>query len=221
MLDVRNLATFRAAVYAAASRDDPQALRNLLPHAFELGDAYQNVLRDAINATSAPMAEVAWEVAVSQLQRGTSRTVVKAATTAGVLAARRGAVVGYRFAEALDVIRRRADAQGSSGATGDESSNLLGWLLSALGAGGNGINAGILRSLRECYPSLAETHRAAVVRLHLAEGVPAAEQARPGWGLSAGDMEGVFGYLFYIAGGSQARQSHPVIALREQTGGDN
>lgn len=177
MLDVRNLATFRAAVYAAASRDDPQALRSLLPHAFELGDAYQDVLRDAINATSAPMAEVAWEVAVSQLQRGTRRTAVKAATAAGALAARRGAVVGHRFAVALDVIRQRADAEGSSGGTGDEASNLLGWLLSALGSGGDRIDEVILRSLREYYPSFGETHRAAVVRLHLAEGVPAAEQS--------------------------------------------
>lgn len=175
-LDVRNLATFRAVAYAAASRDEPQALRNLLPHAFELGDAYQDILRDAINVTSAPMAKVAWEVAVDQLQRGTRRTAVKAAQAAGALAARRSATVGHHFADAVDAINRRAGAEGDGRAVGDESSNLLGWLMSSLASGGEGIDAGILRSLREVYPSFGETHRAAVVRLHLTRGVPLAEQ---------------------------------------------
>jgi hypothetical protein len=63
-LDLSNLAAFRAVAYAAASHIDASQIRKLLPQAFELGDEYQSILRNAIEVASGPLAESAWEVTI-------------------------------------------------------------------------------------------------------------------------------------------------------------
>jgi hypothetical protein len=177
-LDLTKLPAFRAVVYAVVSREDGATkLRRLSPRAVEMGDAYQEILREAVEASAAPLAEAAWEAAVDLMARGNWRTAVKSAQTAGALAARHGRVVGGRFTEALSVAARRpAEGKAAEAERGDYTI-LAGWLLkSLLDAAGDDIEPGILRSLRERYPSLHDSLREKVVRLHLLARVPEAER---------------------------------------------
>ncbi len=176
-LDLMSLPAFRAVVYAAASREDGAKLRDLSPRAVEMGDAYQEVLREAVEASAAPLAEAAWEASVGLMARGNWRTAVKSSQTAGALAARHGRVMGGRFTEALSAAARRP-AEGKAADAQRGGYNILaGWLLkSLLDAAGDDVEPGILRSLRERYPSLHDSLREKVVRLHHLARVPKAER---------------------------------------------
>jgi hypothetical protein len=172
-LNANLLAAFRALALAAASRSEPSALRKLLPIALETGEEHQKILLFAVESTPIPLAEAAWDIALTLLRRGDQRTAVAAAGTAGALLARWGNLIGYRFDAAFDAIEQRILQEKKGEGDTDENSSFIGPLLAApLATLARGADLGTLRTLRNHYFSYGDATRSAVLRLHLSPGVP-------------------------------------------------
>ena len=137
-LDLQNLGIFTAVAYAAASREQPDALANLLPMALDLGEPYQQRLRQAFSISSRFLIEQTWELLLTLLATAEHITAGNTAKLVGNLLDRWWSSLWLRLDDTLAAIARR---------TQDDQARLYGWLLSP------------------CMPLLAETPQAlAIVR---------------------------------------------------------
>lgn len=132
-LDLENLGIFTAVAYGAASRDQPDALTNLLPMALDLGELYQQRLRQAFAIAPRPLIEQTWDVLLTLLAEAEHITASNTAQLVGDLLERWWLSLWPRLADTLAAVARRSQ--------GDKA-RLYGWLLSP------------------CVPRLADTPQA-------------------------------------------------------------
>jgi hypothetical protein len=176
-LDMNQLAAFRAIAFAAASRDELSALRKLFPSAIELGNAYEETLRESVECASAQTAEEVWEIRLRFLQEGGETTAVNTAKTIGALLARLWKSIGSHLDEALEAISKRTIVNEKDKQSKDQRSKIFGWLLQpCLPLLEQNVDVNALRALRKHFFSFGYQTRSPVLHLHLAPEVP--EEAR-------------------------------------------
>lgn len=127
-LGTDNIGIFSAIAFAAASRDRPDALLNLLPVALELGESYQKRLRQALESAPRQLAEDVWSAMVVLLEQGSHATAVNTARTLNSLANRWWEVLGSRLAEAIAAVAKRGNETICNYPKGDQRI-IFGWLL--------------------------------------------------------------------------------------------
>lgn len=138
-LDLENLGIFTAVAYAAASREQPDALASLLPMALDLGESYQQRLRQAFAISPRPLIEQTWDSLLTLLAEAEHITASNTSQLVGSLLERWWTSLWPRLDDTLAAIDRR---------TQDDKARLYGWLLSP------------------CMPLLAETPEALAVVRH-------------------------------------------------------
>ena len=80
-LDLVQLSLFGAVTYAAASRERPEALMQLLPTALTMGPDHQSLLHGALNVASYSLVEASCPILVSLLNEGAFIVAMNAART--------------------------------------------------------------------------------------------------------------------------------------------
>ncbi len=129
-LDLNNLGLFGVVAVAAASRDRPEALRQLLPTALERGEAYQRRLRQAFSGAARPLVATTWDLLLTLLEQAEHATAGNTAQLAGELLARWWPTLQWRLPETLAAIGRRSLAvAGPDYQVQGDRALLLGWLL--------------------------------------------------------------------------------------------
>ncbi|MEQ8968927.1 MAG: hypothetical protein RIE73_00850 [Coleofasciculus sp. C1-SOL-03] len=173
-LDTRDVAAFGTLAFAAASRNRPDALLNLLPTALELGEAYQKRLRLALESAPRQLALELWSAMLTLLQQGGHTTAVNTAKSISGLLARWPDILLSRLDEALNAIAHRTATNAiSDRSITDDRSLIGGWLLQqCFPILKQQVNLDALAALRKHYPLLGANSAGEVLALHLAEGVP-------------------------------------------------
>lgn len=162
-LDKTRLEVFRTAVFAAAWRNDPAMLEYLGSQARNFPEEHQWELLKAIDGIPTSLLDTAFHLCTTLLRYGTIKTARKAASIAGNLLIRDRAKLAGMLDESITAI------QGRSGKAEDEKyphAELMGMLLRPLSQTKRKPRGDALKVLRRHYLSLADGHRAYVVRLH-------------------------------------------------------
>jgi hypothetical protein len=129
-LNTQDMGVFGVVVLAATSRDQPNALRRLLPTALELGEAYQRRLRQAISSAPRPLIETLWDVLLTLLEQGQHTTAGNTAQLAGDLLARWWHELKFKLPETLTAIsRRHVKVDGTGFEQQGDGALFAGWLL--------------------------------------------------------------------------------------------
>jgi len=87
-LDLNAMGIFGAVAYAAASRDRPDALRQLLPIALQMGETHQQRLRQALAAAPRQLIETVWDVFLALMAEAEHVTASNTVQMMGELLAR-------------------------------------------------------------------------------------------------------------------------------------
>ncbi|MBZ5524307.1 MAG: trypsin-like peptidase domain-containing protein [Acidobacteriia bacterium] len=103
-LNLNHLVAFRAAAFAATSRDDEVALRYLGSIAAHLPAEHHQTLLQAIDGIQSPLLDEAFHIATMLLLQGEAKIATNAAHAAGALLTRYQAGQAPRLMEALSVI---------------------------------------------------------------------------------------------------------------------
>ncbi len=168
-LGTNHLGIFSAIVFAAASRDRPDALLKLLPTALKSGESYQKRLQQALESAPRQFAEEVWSMMVMLLSQGSHAIAINTARTMNALAIRWWDQLSSRLADAIAAVAERSSTQ--------DQSMILGWLvqdsLSLLQERSNPI---LLASLRQFYPRFGARSCVKIVQLHLTSPVEVQEE---------------------------------------------
>ncbi|MGA7932819.1 MAG: hypothetical protein WCA35_04505, partial [Kovacikia sp.] len=173
-LNVEDMGIFGVIAIAAASRDRPEALRNLLPTALKCGEAYQRRLRQALGVASKQLIENTWDILLTVLQEGEHATAGNTAQLAGDLISRWWSTLKVRLPETLTAISRRSSALAAPEyqAQGDRAL-LLGWLLQpCLPLLEQTPDSFLLDALQQHLDRLGYRTCAAVIQLHAQPNIP-------------------------------------------------
>jgi len=173
-LNPQDLGVFGVICMAAASRDSPAALRQLLPTALVLGEAYQKRLRQAFGVASRQLIESIWDVLLSLLETGSHATAGNTAQLVGELIVRWWRSFCWRLPEALVAIARRQPDPDAPGTFSQGDWALLsGWLLqSSLEEMAAHPNPDLLVALHPYREVLGYRTLAALFQLHITTAVP-------------------------------------------------
>lgn len=129
-LDLDNMGIFGAVAYAAVSRDRPEALRQLLPVALQMGETHQQRLRQALAAAPRQLIATVWDVLLALMAEAEHVTASNTVQMVGELLARWWRSLRHRLPDALVAIAARTPQSHSrSLAPYDDRGQLLGWLL--------------------------------------------------------------------------------------------
>ncbi|MEH1887871.1 NACHT domain-containing protein [Nostoc sp.] len=180
-LEIEKLSPFRTLVFASVSRIEPESanvLLKLLPHALQLGDAYQEILLVAAAGAPNRHIETVWLV-VLELLRETQQTLInKAAEVAGELLARVPTPNINPMEQALTAVINR-DVQANSN-TNDIGTKAFGTLMKNYiktpKIWQKGVDENVLNSLKASYFSFGGNARAYVLQLYCMPDIPMALQ---------------------------------------------
>jgi hypothetical protein len=167
-LDRRNLAVFSAIAFAAASRDRPDALQDLLPTALELGEVYQKRLRQALEIAPRQLIEYVWDLLLSLLERSGHTPTINTAKTISLLIAQWWYILSDHLPEAiLSVARRDGSTNHQIYAGKEDRAIVYGWLLQhCLPLLAENPKPKLLQSIREHYQFFGHDTRIAILDLH-------------------------------------------------------
>ncbi len=167
-LDRRNLAVFSAIAFAAASRDRPDALQELLPTALELGEVYQKRLRQALEIAPRQLIEYVWDLLLSLLECSGHTPAINTAKTISLLIAQWWYTLSDRLPEAiLSVARRDGSTNHQIYAGKEDRAIVYGWLLQhCLPLLAENPKPKLLQSIREHYQFFGHDTRIAILDLH-------------------------------------------------------
>ncbi|MGG6269688.1 hypothetical protein ACQ4M3_30205 [Leptolyngbya sp. AN03gr2] len=158
-LGTKHLGIFSAIVFAAASRDRPDAILKLLPIALESGEAYQKRLQQALESAPRQFAEEVWSGMVSLLSQGNHAIAVNTARTLNALAIRWWNQLSPRLADAIAAVTMRSEIQ--------EQSIILGWLVQdSLTLLQERSNPALLTTLRQFYARFGSRSCVKIIQLH-------------------------------------------------------
>ncbi|NEQ44341.1 MAG: hypothetical protein F6K00_12605 [Leptolyngbya sp. SIOISBB] len=129
-LDLDNMGIFGAVAYAAVSRDLPDALRQLLPIALQMGETHQQRLRQALAAAPRQLIETVWDVLLTLMTQAEHVTASNTVQMVGELLARWWRSLSDRLPDALTAVAARpVQSHGQFPNGYDDRPQLLGWLL--------------------------------------------------------------------------------------------
>ncbi|MEO0376144.1 MAG: hypothetical protein AAF329_16290 [Cyanobacteria bacterium P01_A01_bin.17] len=129
-LDLNNMGIFGAVAYAAVSRDRPDALRQLLPIALQMGETHQQRLRQALAAAPRQLIETVWDVLLTLMTQAEHVTASNTVQMVGELLARWWRSLRDRLPAALMAVAARTVQPHDQFPDGyDDRPQLLGWLL--------------------------------------------------------------------------------------------
>lgn len=168
---------FRAIVFAAASRDEPSALQNLLPLALELESSHQEALRQAVVSASVKLADSAYNIMLGFMQKGKIKPAVNAAQTAGAMLARWWSSLSPRLEETLEAISKRTILHEKNKLSPEHSSDIFGWFFQQFKSIlEQTVDINALRSLRKYYYLAGYKNLSFLIQLHLRLEVPKEER---------------------------------------------
>jgi hypothetical protein len=160
-LNHQDVGIFGIIAYAAASRDRPDALRQLLPIALELGESYQRRLRQALSSAPRSLVEDTWDILLQVLQQSNHATAGNTAQLAGSLLAEWWQALSDRLPDTLNAIAQRLSTHL------DEPAMFSGWLLQpCLPLIEQSADPRSLTALRQYFPMLGYRTCATVIQLH-------------------------------------------------------
>ncbi|MBD1847428.1 hypothetical protein H6F89_29320 [Cyanobacteria bacterium FACHB-63] len=166
-LGTSHLGIFSAIVFAAASRDRPDALLKLLPTALKSGESYQKRLQQALESAPRQLAEEVWSVMVSLLEQGSHSIAVNTARTLNALVTRWWDQLGSRLADAIASVAQRSEQSSIK-----ERAIILGWLVQdSLTLLQQHPKPTLLNALRRFYPLFGSGSCVKIVQLHLESSV--------------------------------------------------
>jgi hypothetical protein len=169
-LGTRHLGTFGAIAFAAASRDQPEALQQLLPIALTLSDSYQKRLRQALESAPRHLLSAIWSMMMTLLEQGGHATAVNTAKTLSLLFSRWWETVSNRLPLALDAIACRSPNAHNGK---DDRTQIIGWLLQeCFVLIAQQPDAQLLSALRQYYFLLGHRSACQVILLHQLPSVP-------------------------------------------------
>lgn len=129
-LDVNEMGIFGAIAYAAVSRDRPDALRQLLPTALQLGENHQRRLRQALAAAPRQLIESTWDLFLTLLQASEHVTAGNTVQLVGALLERWWQSLHPKLEDTLIAIASRQPGVHPKFPDGyDDRGQLFGWLL--------------------------------------------------------------------------------------------
>jgi hypothetical protein len=129
-LDLDNMGVFGAVAYAAVSRERPDALRQLLPIALQMGETHQQRLRQALAAAPRQAIETIWDVVSTLLVEAEHVTASNTVQMVGDLFAQWWRSLRGRLPAAVQAIAARSLQPHERFPQGyDDRPQLLGWLL--------------------------------------------------------------------------------------------
>jgi hypothetical protein len=129
-LDLDNMGVFGAVAYAAISRERPDALRQLLPIALQMGETHQQRLRQALGAAPRQTIETIWDVVSTLLAEAEHVTASNTVQMVGDLFAQWWRSLRGRLPDAVQAIAARSLQPHERFPQGyDDRPQLLGWLL--------------------------------------------------------------------------------------------
>lgn len=167
-LDLENLGIFTAVAYAAASRDQPDALENLLPTALDLGELYQQRLRQALSIASRPLVEQTWNLLLRVLTEAEHVTAGNTAQLVGSLLERWWMSLWPRLPDTLTAIAQRSQ---------DDAARLYGWLLYPCWEHLQG-QSEALAAVRQISPLLGHGACSKLIGLHTRDEIPPQAQCQ-------------------------------------------
>jgi transcriptional regulator with XRE-family HTH domain len=173
-LNDQDLGIFSIICVAATSRDSPDVLRQLLPTALDLGEAYQKPLRQAFTVASRQLISELWDDLLQLLETGPHTTAGNTAQIIGEIAARWWLSFRDRLIDAVAAIANRStQSQASDDVREGEVPLMMGWLLQhcfePLEADGDPAR---LIKLHSYLPHYGAITYASVIRLHTVVDVP-------------------------------------------------
>jgi hypothetical protein len=167
LIETKKIKAVRAVLLAAASRDKPSALLNLVPSVLALGRAYQEPVRIALESAPRRFAEEVWEEMLKLLQLGERKTVFNLARFIGEKLVPSKPSLGDYLESALDAIKKRTK----------EHAEVAGRLLQpCLPIIEQRVDFSALRALRKHYDLLGVETRAKVITFHILPSVEEREQ---------------------------------------------
>jgi len=129
-LDLDNMGIFGAVAYASVSRDRPDALRQLLPIALQMGETHQQRLRQALAAAPRQLIATVWDVFLALMTQAEHVTASNTVQMVGELLARWWQSLSHRLPDALAAITARTlQPHSRLHHPYDDRGQLLGWLL--------------------------------------------------------------------------------------------
>ena len=169
LLDWRNLAVFSAIAFAAASRDRPDALRDLLPMALDLGEVYQKRLQLGLETAPRQLVESVWDLLLSLLEQSGHTAAINTAKTVSLLIAQWWKTFSDRLPAAILAVSKRDGSNNHQIYAGKEDRTIVyGWLLQqCLPLLKENPKPKLMESIRQHYQLLGHDTRIAVLNLHL------------------------------------------------------
>lgn len=164
-LDLGHWPAFRAAALAAAVREEPDALRELVPMALSCGPLHERALLEAVESLPQSRVAVGTEIALKLLAHGSEGTAGGAVEQLGLRVPEEG---GTLFRTVLDAIGERQSVDGRLA--------LSGRLFKAILDAADAPRPDLLAALRERYAGLTSSNQVTVLQLHQRAGVAVDDQ---------------------------------------------
>jgi hypothetical protein len=159
-LNINQLPAFNALVFAAASRENFNGLKNLLELGLKLDSpSHQETLRKAIASVPIQLANPAYDFFIKMMQTGQKQSAVNAAKSASTMITQWWDLLSPRINKTLNVI-----GESNTGYQSEISGSFLGELKELLA---ENLDANILKILRSNYDVLGMTNHLFLIQLHL------------------------------------------------------
>jgi len=174
-LGTKNLGTFGAIAYAAAARQQPDALNHLLPLALSLGNAYQERLCQALSSAPKHLILGSWDTWLHLLAAANHTTAINTADTLSQSIARWWEVLEERLPEAINAVAARASTLHNGK---DDRALVMGWLLQeCLPLVAKEPSQSILAALRQHYFLAGHRMSVQILQIHQHLTVPRTDRA--------------------------------------------
>jgi hypothetical protein len=174
-LGTKNLGTFGAIAYAAAARQQPDALNHLLPLALSLGEPYQKRLHQALTSAPKHLTLGTWDTLLHLLTAANHTAAVNTAKALSLSIVRWWEVLEERLPEAINAVAVRASTLHNGK---DDRSLVMGWLLQhCLPLVAKQPSECILAALRQHYFLAGHRMSVQILQIHQHLSVPRTDRA--------------------------------------------
>jgi len=167
--------TIGAIAYAAAARQQPDALNHLLPFVLSRGDAYQKRLHQALSSAPKHLILDSWDTLLHLLAAANHTAAINTAKTLSLSIARWWEVLEERLPEAINAVAARASTLHNGK---DDRSLVMGWLLQhCLPLVAKEPSQSILAALRQHYFLAGHRMSVQILQIHQHLTVPRTDRA--------------------------------------------
>jgi Caspase domain len=158
---------FRAAVFAAASRNQPSALQDLLKLGIEL-DSHQNALIEAVVSVSIELVDPAYEFFLDVIETGQIRAAVNAAKASSAMVNQWWGSLSPRVKETLVAISKREVVNSKNKLDAEHRSDILGSFLREIKIMlEKTLDNDVLQVLREYHHIFGDKSLSFLIQIHL------------------------------------------------------